>query len=89
MADIYEPIGGKIRKLRTTLKGKGISSGGVGAGGEDYGDTLSRWETATYKPSVADLEALARFLWRTDNRVLSEAGPRSRAKAPISATADL
>ena len=89
MADIYAPIGGKIRKLRTTLKGNGISQEELAQTVKTTADTVSRWETATYKPSVADLEALARFIGVPITVFLSEAGPRSRAKAPISATADL
>ena len=61
MADIYDEIGAKIRELRTTLKGKGISQEELARGVKTTANTVSRWETATYKPSISDLEGLARF----------------------------
>ena len=89
MADIYEPIGGKIRKLRTTLKGKGISQEELAQAVKTTADTLSRWETATYKPSIADLEVLARFFGVPIAVFFPGAQPASRANVLISATADL
>ena len=52
-------------------------------------NTVSRWETATYKPSIADLEMLARFFGVPIAVFFPEAQPASRANALISATADL
>jgi transcriptional regulator with XRE-family HTH domain len=89
MADVYEQIGGKIRELRTTLKSKGISQEELAQAVKTTANTISRWETATYKPSIADLEALARFFGVPITTFFPGAGPRSRANALISATADL
>jgi len=89
MADIYDQIGGKIRELRTTLKGKGISQEDLARAVKTTANTVSRWETATYKPSIADLEMLARFFGVPIAVFFPEARPASRANALISATADL
>jgi len=89
MADIYEQIGGRIRELRTTLNGRGISQEELAQAVKTTANTVSRWETATYKPAVADLEALARFFGVPITVFFPEAGSKSRTKALISATADL
>ena len=46
MSDIYQQIGGKIRELRTTLKGKGISQEELAQALKTTANTVSRWETA-------------------------------------------
>ncbi len=55
-------IGLRIREMRTEY------GGGVGVSQEDLAkavdttaNTISRWETGVYKPSIEDLERLARF----------------------------
>jgi transcriptional regulator with XRE-family HTH domain len=89
MAEIYEAIGEKIRELRTTLKGKGISQEELAKAVKTTANTISRWETATYKPSISDLETLARFFGVPITVFFPEAQPKSRANALISATANL
>ena len=89
MADIYDQIGSRIRELRTTLKGKGISQEELARAVKTTANTVSRWETAIYKPSIADLEVLARFFGVPIAMFFPEAQPASRANALISATADL
>jgi transcriptional regulator with XRE-family HTH domain len=89
MADIYGEIGGKIRELRTTLKGKGISQEELARAVKTTANTVSRWETATYKPSIGDLEGLARFFGVPISVFFPSAQPGSRTSALISATADL
>jgi transcriptional regulator with XRE-family HTH domain len=61
MPDIYKQIGKHIRELRSTLRGQGISQEELAQAVETTANTVSRWETATYKPSISDLEKLARF----------------------------
>ncbi|MGI8746601.1 MAG: helix-turn-helix transcriptional regulator [Bryobacteraceae bacterium] len=58
---IYEQIGKQIRELRTTLRGQGISQEELAQAVDTTANTVSRSETATYKPSISDLERLARF----------------------------
>src|SRR5437870_7136151 len=92
MADIYDEIGSKIRELRTTLKGKGISQEELARAVKTKANTVSRWETATYKPSISDLETLARFFGVPITVFFPQAQPKarqSRASALLSATADL
>ena len=89
MTDIYDQIGGKIRELRTTLRGNGISQEELARAVKTTANTVSRWETATYKPSIADLEVLARFFGVPMAVFFPGAQPASRANALISATADL
>ena len=59
--DTYKQIGEKIRELRTTLKGKGISQEDLARAMKTTANTVSRWEIATYKPAISDLERLARY----------------------------
>ena len=89
MTDIYDEIGAKIRELRTTLKGKGISQEELARAVKTTANTVSRWETATYKPSISDLEGLARFFGVPIAVFFPGAQPGSRTSALISATADL
>jgi transcriptional regulator with XRE-family HTH domain len=89
MADIYDQIGKKIRELRTTLKGNGISQEELAHAVKTTANTVSRWETAIYKPSIADLETLARFFGVPITVFFPEAGPKAKANALISATTDL
>lgn len=51
----------KILELRTNFGGRGISQEELAKAINKSTNTVSRWETATYKPSIEDLEKLARF----------------------------
>lgn len=85
--DIYEHIGSKIRDLRDQCR---LSQDGLAEKLGISTNTVSRWETATYKPSVKDLQKVADFfkiklsallpLEQTDNPSL---------RALMSATGDL
>jgi transcriptional regulator with XRE-family HTH domain len=88
MSDIYKPIGQKIRELRTTYKGRGISQDDLAEEMKTTANTISRWETATYKPSVTDLERLARF-FAVPITVFFPQAATSRINALLSATGDL
>ncbi len=63
--DIYKQIGDKIRELRSSLKGKGISQEDLARAMNTTANTISRWETATYRPTIEDLERLARFFGKS------------------------
>ena len=86
---IYEQIGNKIRELRTTLKGQGISQEDLAQAVNTTANTISRWETATYKPSISDLDRLARIFGVPITVFFPEVQPKSRTNALLSATADL
>jgi transcriptional regulator with XRE-family HTH domain len=89
MPNIYEQIGMQIRELRTTLKGQGISQEELAQAVETTANTVSRWETATYKPSISDLEKLARFFGTPITIFFPQPEPKPRTNALLSATADL
>jgi transcriptional regulator with XRE-family HTH domain len=54
--NIYEYIGQKIRELRGSMSQEQLGEK-IGVGG----NTVSRWETGTYKPTPEDLDKLARL----------------------------
>ena len=59
--NIFDHIGAKILELRTSDGGRGISQEELAKAIGKSTNTVSRWETATYKPSIEDLDKLARF----------------------------
>ena len=61
MADIYQEVGKQIRDLRTSVGGRGISQEDLAQAVGTTANTVSRWETATYKPAISDLEKLAQY----------------------------
>lgn len=62
MADLFTYVGSQIRKLRSDYGfGAGVSQEVVAKAIGVTPNTISRWETATYRPSIEDLEKLARF----------------------------
>lgn len=89
MPDIYEQIGKQIRELRNTLGGQGISQEKLAQAVDTSANTVSRWETATYKPSISDLEKLARFFGMPITTFFPQPEPKSPTHALLSATADL
>ncbi len=55
-------VGRRIKDLRDAYDhGNGISQEALAKELKTTANTVSRWETATYKPNLEDLEALARF----------------------------
>lgn len=59
--ELFEFIAGRIRDLRLNYGGEGISQERLAKELDVATNTISRWETATYRPSIADLERVARF----------------------------
>lgn len=59
--DLFEDIGKRIRDLRLTYGKEGLSQEALAKALKVTPNTISRWETATYHPSVEDLDKLARF----------------------------
>lgn len=58
---LFEYIGNRIKDLRKAYGSEGLSQEALANGLKVAPNTVSRWETATYKPTVEDLERLARF----------------------------
>lgn len=89
MPDIYQQIGSQIRELRTTVRGKGISQADLAEAVKTTANTVSRWETATYKPSISDLEKIARFFGVPITSFFPQPQAISRTNTLLTATADL
>jgi transcriptional regulator with XRE-family HTH domain len=89
MPDIYEEIGKRIRDFRATVGGRGISQEDLAQAVGTTANTISRWETATYKPAISDLEKLARYFGVPVTAFFREPNLRSRTNALLSATASL
>ena len=88
-ADIYSQIGDKIRELRTSLGGRGISQEELADAMETTANTISRWETATYKPSISDLGKLARFFGVSIAAFFPDLQPSSQVHLLLSAARGL
>ena len=89
MSNVYKQIGLKIKGLRTGYHGKGISQEALALALKTTPNTISRWETATYKPSLADLERVAKFFGVSLAVFFPQIAAPSRADALLSATGDL
>jgi transcriptional regulator with XRE-family HTH domain len=61
MTNLYKHIGEKIRELRKTYPKGELSQEDVAEKIGAAANTVSRWETGTYKPTPEDLDALARL----------------------------
>lgn len=58
--DIYIVVARKIREFRAAYRGVGISQGDLAKLLGVPQNKVSRWETCTYKPTLADIESLSR-----------------------------
>jgi transcriptional regulator with XRE-family HTH domain len=61
MENLMDFIARRIRDLRSAYGGKGLSQEALAKELGVATNTVSRWETGTYKPAIDDLEGLARF----------------------------
>lgn len=60
--DLFEFVASCIRDLREQYNGgKGLSQQKLAEAIGVAPNTISRWETATYRPTVEDLDKIARF----------------------------
>lgn len=63
---LIEYIGQRIREFRTGYGGgTGISQEALAKALGVASNTVSRWETGTYKPTIEDLDRLARFFGKS------------------------
>jgi transcriptional regulator with XRE-family HTH domain len=88
MADVYEYIGRKLRELRQGYGGKGISQEELAERMKTTANTISRWETATYKPSADDLLQLSN-IFGVSIAVFFPGMENPHLSALLSATGDL
>ncbi|OGR91294.1 MAG: hypothetical protein A2V88_04745 [Elusimicrobia bacterium RBG_16_66_12] len=64
--ELLSYIGNRIRELRQAYGGGGgLSQEALAKHLDVTPNTVSRWETATYKPDINDLEKLSRFFGRS------------------------
>jgi transcriptional regulator with XRE-family HTH domain len=91
--NIYAKIGTIIREFRENYKGKGISQEELAKAIDVQPNTISRWETATYKIKISDLEKLANFFSVSISQFFPEEYANAEASdlraTLLSATADL
>ena len=60
--DLLDQIAARIRDLRVNYNhGEGLSQDSLAAHLKVAPNTISRWETGTYRPSIKDLERISRF----------------------------
>jgi transcriptional regulator with XRE-family HTH domain len=65
-SQLIEHVAKRIREFRTSYGGgTGISQEALGKALGVASNTISRWETATYRPTIEDLERLARFFGKS------------------------
>ena len=88
MSHLYKHIGRKIRELRRAYGGRGISQEALAEEMSTTANTISRWETGTYKPAVKDLHDLAKF-FGVGISLFFPNTENSRLQALVSATGDL
>jgi transcriptional regulator with XRE-family HTH domain len=88
MTDLYKFIGEKIRELRQSYGGGRLSQEELAELMETTANTVSRWETATYKPSVNDLHKLAQ-IFGVNISVFFPGMENPKVQALMSATGDL
>jgi transcriptional regulator with XRE-family HTH domain len=81
LTDIYVAIGEKIRELRISFGGKGITQVELARLVKTTANTISRWETGVYKPSVTDLELLARVFGIPISDMFPDTEPPSQLNA--------
>lgn len=58
---LLEFVAARIRDLRTSYGGTGLSQESLAKELGVATNTISRWETGVYRPALEDLEKLARF----------------------------
>ncbi|MCH9052417.1 MAG: helix-turn-helix domain-containing protein [Proteobacteria bacterium] len=61
MTDLYDHIARTIRQLRSSYGGNGLSQAALAVQIGTTANTISRWETESYKPSAKELDQMARF----------------------------
>src|SRR5829696_2558753 len=60
--ELLDHIAAKIRDLRVSYNsGEGLSQESLASHLKVAPNTISRWETGTYRPSIKDVERIARF----------------------------
>ena len=88
MADLYKFIGEKIRELRQGYGPRGLSQEELADRMKTTANTISRWETATYRPSADDIHQLSQ-IFGVNISVFFPGMENPHLNALLSATGDL
>ena len=59
--ELTQYVGQRIRDLRNSYGGNGISQDALAKELNTTANTVSRWETGTYRPGLEELDTLSRF----------------------------
>ncbi len=90
MGDVVEYVSQKIREIRES---KQLTQSQLAKKMKVAPNTVSRWESGTYKPKIEDLERLSRVLeqpiWAFFPSELAPERPTAAQRALLSATGDL
>ena len=86
MSDIYVQVGSRLRDLRLKHGGKGISQAELGRAIHVPANSISRWETGIYRPSLIDLESLAKFFGVPIRELFPGQSATARQEALLSAS---
>ena len=62
---LTEQVGQRIREFRTSYGGTGLSQDALAKAVGIAPNTVSRWETGVYQPTIEDLDRLARFFGKS------------------------
>jgi transcriptional regulator with XRE-family HTH domain len=87
MSSIYKIIGEKIRELRVARPD--LSQEKLAKALGTTANTISRWETAAYKPTIADLEKVSRHFGVPITVFFPELTADPKLQVLLSATGDL
>ena len=70
--DIHVALAQRIRELRLSFAGKGISQTELARGLNTTANTISRWESGSIRPTLGNVAALARFFGVPISRMFPE-----------------
>lgn len=80
--DIYSVVAQRIRELRLSFGGKGISQTELARAVNTTANTVSRWESGGIRPTLGNVAALARFFGVPASRMFPDPG-MSKALASL------
>ncbi len=89
MNNVYESIAKKISALRTGFGGKGLTQDELAVKMGTTANTISRWESAVYRPSVEDLHKLSKVFGVSISTFFPEMNVSDKHHALMSATGEL
>lgn len=90
MAGVYDHISSKIRDLRRGYGGQGLSQEALAEKLKTNANTVSRWETGTYRPDAEELARLAKVFGVPVTVFFPEEDtPDEKTQALLSALGDL